>query len=231
MSYVTLADIRRKIQVDTDTEAETFVQPSELIAYINDAIRDAESEIHAMYEDYLLTRQTITLVNGQEAYDLPTNIYAMKIRGIMYNNGNGRVFEVKKIKDWYKFRTYTLNTIEPTTNPDYQYFLENSTPGSPKFLLSPLSTEAGPYLTLWYLREANKLAVDTDICDIPEFLNFIYAHVKVAIASKEKGDPMMQKLLQDLADERQKMNATLANITPDFSNEIQPDLRLYDEMS
>ena len=50
--YWTLGQIKAKVKRDLDIESEVFIQPDELIEYINDAIDEAESEIHSLYEDY-----------------------------------------------------------------------------------------------------------------------------------------------------------------------------------
>ena len=84
--YWTLSEIKAKIKRDLDLEAEDFVRDTELNDLINEAIDEAEAEVHSLYEDYFLTREVVTLVAGQEEYELPTNIYGHKIRRVVYNN-------------------------------------------------------------------------------------------------------------------------------------------------
>ena len=105
--FWTLAEFRAKLRMDLDLEEETFVRPQELDDYINEAIDEAESEIHGLYEDYFLTRSQVSLVQGQEEYDMPDNIYGDKIRRIMYNN-TSTVYKIKRIKDWKKFEVYEI---------------------------------------------------------------------------------------------------------------------------
>ena len=85
-------------------------------------------------------------------------------------------------------------------------------------------------MKVWYLRNANRLAVDTDICDIPEFINFVFAHMKVKVYGKE-GHPGYPEAMQKLEQERERMNAVLSNRVPDADNEIDMDLSAYDEMN
>ena len=111
----------------------------------------------------------------------------------------------------------------------YKYFLVNETPGQPEILLVPKMREAGT-MTIWYLRNANRLAVDADVCDIPEFINFIFAHMKVKIYEKE-GHPGLTGAMQKLEMERDRMNAVLSQMVPDADNEVEMDLRTYEEMN
>ena len=226
--YWTWAQIRAKIRRDLDLESETFVRPEELLDYVNEAIDEAEAEIHAIYEDYFLTRQTLSIVNGQEEYDLPSDIYAHKIRRIMYNNTSS-VYTVDRLQDWKKFEAQNI-ARNFSTSDLYQYFFLNQTAGSPKILLVPQGREDGPYLEVWYLRQANRLELDTDICDIPEFYNFIFQYMKVRIYEKE-GHPNMGKAIMDLEKQRSLMTATLAQIAPDAQNEIEMDASFYEEMN
>lgn len=227
--YWTYAKIKDKIERDLDLQDEVFIDETELLEYANEAIREAEAEVHAIYEDYFLKRYALTLVQGVEEYVLPTDIYAHKIRRIVYRNGT-KVYTIDRVKDWRKFEEYALENINKSSNT-YVYFVINETVASPKLLLSPPSKEDGQFVTVWYLRKANTLVDDTSICDIPEFINYVLQFIKVRCYEKEGGNPNLEKSMADLETQRQKMVSTLAAMVPDADNEIEPDLSLYSDMS
>jgi len=227
--YWTWAEIRAKVKADTDTEGEVFVRTSELLEYANDAIREAEAEIKSLYEDYFLANTTLSLVSGTSNYDLPTNIYAHKIRRVVYNNGSS-VYTINRIQDWKKFETKSIADNFATSDL-YQFFITNPIAGSPQLTLVPKARETGTdIVTLWFLRDANRLAVDADICDIPEFITFIFKHMKHAIYEKE-GHPNMDRAYRDLHVERKRMEGVLATMVPDAENEIEVDYTFYEEMT
>ena len=228
-TYWTWQMISDKIENDLDLQSEIFISPTELLAYGNEAIREAEAEIHGIYEDYFLSKSTLTLVTGQEEYDVPSDLYAHKIRRIVYRNGT-KCYTIDRIRDWKKFEEYALELINKSSTT-YNYFLINSTAGSPKILMSPPAKEDGPFITIWYLREANRLVNSTDNCDIPEFVNFVIQYIKVRCYEKEVGHPALPKAMADLEQQRQQMTSTLASMVPDANNEIEADLSLYNEMS
>ena len=232
MKFWTWSEIRTKVEQECDLEDEDFVRPEELLAYANEAIDEAEAEIHSLYEDYFLKKTDLAVVANDEFFSLATllpDIYADKIRKIIFREGSGTtVYPVTRLKDWKKFEQKAVADTQTTTDL-YQYFLINSTPGNPQIMLVPKSREAGT-LTVWYLRNANRLAVDTDVCDIPEFINFVFSHMKMKVYAKE-GHPGYQEALERLETERARMNAVLASRVPDMDNEIELDLSSYEDMN
>jgi hypothetical protein len=226
--FYTWAEIQSKIEADLDLQDEAFIQEGELLGYANEAIDEAEAEIHGLYEDYFITRSTITLVVGQEEYSLPSDVYAHKIRRLVYDDG-GRVYTVDRIKDWHKFEEYAIQK-NYGTGEIYRYFVVNSTAGAPKILLVPKATESGNKIAIWHIRNANRLAVSTDICDIPEFINFIFQYMKVRVYEKE-GHPNLTKAMQDLEQQREQMVSTLAAMVPDGDNTVEADMSAYEEMN
>ncbi len=232
MRYFTWAEIRGKIERECDLEDEDFVRREELLEYANEAIDEAEAEIHSLYEDYFLKKVDIPVIGGDEFFSLPTHLpdlYADKIRRIIFTEAGGTTtYTVTRLRDWKKFEQKAVADTQLTTDL-YQYFLVNSTPGNPEIMLVPKSREAGT-LTVWYLRNANRLADDTDICDIPEFINFIFTHMKVKVYAKE-GHPGYPEALERLETERARMNAVLSNRVPDMENEIEADLSSYHDMN
>lgn len=232
MKFWTWLEIKTKIQQECDLEDEDFVRPEELLAYANEAIDEAEAEIHTLYEDYFLKKVDIPVVANDEFFSTTTNmpdIYADKIRRIIFREGSGTtVYTVPRLKDWKKFEQKAVQDTQLTTDL-YQYFLINSTPGNPQIMLVPKSRESGT-LTVWYLRNANRLAVDADICDIPEFVNFIFSHMKMKVYAKE-GHPGYPEALERLETERARMVGVLASRVPDADNEIEMDLTHYDDMN
>ena len=176
MAFKTLLDLKTKIEKDLDLEAEEFIQPEELIEYINDAISMSEAQIVklGLRDKYFLTRSSINIIAGQEDYDLPVNIYANKIVKVIYQNG-ATLYTVKPIdaKDMFEDIQF-LNKY--TTTEFYRYLIRHDSPGVEKLQIVPkavLNVTGG--LTVWFYRDANKLSADADICDLPEICyQFLY---------------------------------------------------------
>lgn len=227
--YWTWAEISAKVKLELDLQGEIFIDPAELLEYCNEGIDDAESQIHSLYEDYFLTYSTVSLVSGTSEYTLPTSIYAHKIRKVVFRNGQN-VFEVKRIRNKDKIVGYSLNRATTNTAPYYEYLLINSTAGSPKIIFTPNVTDTGDYIEVWYIRNANRLSVDADVCDIPEFVKYVMQYMKVRVYEKEI-HPNLLIAKQELEVLKQDMVSTLAAMISDDDNEIEADYTMYDQMS
>lgn len=229
MKFWSWADIKAKVERDLDLEGETFIQSAEMLGYANEAIDEVERQIHTLYEDYFLKKSTITLVPGQEAYSLPDDIYAMKIRQLLYRNGN-QVWKLNRMKNWAKFGSYEAEKAVSSGTTQYGYFIVNSTPGSPELVLSPTPTEAGAYIQLWYIRNANELTTESSICDIPEAVNYVMAYIKMKCMEKEL-HPNLQKAIGDVEQQKEDTLKALADMYADNDDTIEPDYRLYSDMT
>jgi hypothetical protein len=229
MQLFTLAQIKEKLSYDLDIFDGDFINlESELPGYINEAIDDAEAIIHKLYEDYFLSRATITLVNGTAQYALPTDIYSAKIRGIYYNDGTKK-YEIKRIKKFSQLLNIDANSDE------YGYILlnngaTNTVTGNFKIELQPPSREASSSnVTIFYIRNAKRLSADTDYCDIPEFINFIYAHVKYNVSKKEKIGQDLTVTGTLLREQKLLMEQVLSDMVPDEGNNIEGDMSFYQD--
>lgn len=229
MKYWTWAELKDKVQRDLDLEGEVFINETELLGYANEAIDEVERQVHTLYEDYFLTKAVISLVDGTEEYALPTDIYAFKIRGLIFRR-NTEVYSLKRIRDWHKIEEYEVLKTGTHTSIRYGWFLLNQTAGAPVVLLSPTPNVTGDFVQIWYLRNANTLAVDTDILDIPEAANYVMQYIKVRCYEKE-AHPMTQKAIIDLQMEKEGTMKTLSGMVPDNETEIEADLTCYHEMS
>lgn len=227
-TFFTWAQIRDKVQKDLDIEDEVFVTDAELMGYCNEAIDEAEAEIHSLYEDYFLNKTPITLVQGTSDYALPSDIYAHKIRRLIYQNGS-TIYTIERMKDWRKFEQKAATDYYPGTSW-YSYLIINASAGSPKISLVPTAQESGAYLTMWYIRNATRMTEDASICDIPEFINFIYQYIKVRVYEKEM-NPNVTQAKELLEQQRELMQATLGTMVPDADNNIEMDISSYEEQS
>lgn len=231
MEYKTYSDIKKEVQRALDLQAESFITDPELLEYCNNAINTAESEIHGIYEDYFLKSSTIDLTSGEKHYSLPSDIFANKIRDLVYNDGS-TIYSVKRLTSIDKFEQAENYDIY---DPDayYSYFIVNRGSADnfkPKIRLVPASSETkAGVLKIFYLRNANKVALDTDVVDIPEFYSFIVQFMKVECYKKE-GHPNLGLAMNSLERERRMMIDTLSNMVPDGENQMEMDLTFYEEM-
>jgi len=230
--YYTWAEIKAKVQRDTDTEDEDFIRPEELVEIANEAIDEYEAEINTLTSDsidYFLTNETLSLVANQDEYDLPTQIYAHKIRKVIYTNGSS-VYEIKPARHNGKLLQKAISD-QFNTSDLYEYFVKNAISTEPKMVIMPKARETGPNVEIWYLRNLNRMTGDdADICDIPVFINFIFQFIKMRIYEKE-GHPNLEFAVQALAQQRAQMQNALSEMHPDGNDHLQMDLSYYEELN
>jgi hypothetical protein len=237
----TYEEIENKIKRDLDLQDEDFITTDELAGYCNDAIDEAEAEIITLFEDYFLKTGTLAMVNGASDIDLPLDIYAQKVRGLIYDNGS-IIYPVRFLKGRQEFEEIALTNLYAGSE-EYRYKLLNQTAGEQsKIRLFPPSRDTGNYLKIWYIRNAQRVPlVGEDVSgtpatrvsqlatlvDIPEFVGFIIAFMKVRCVSKEF-DPRYNDLVAELQHQREMMTSTLKSRVPDNHQDmVENDLSFY----
>lgn len=228
MKVWTYAEIIEKVERDLDLEDESFVSPDELLDYCNEGIDQAEATIHKLHEDYFLTSSALDQVQSTSEYTLPSGIFANKIRSVIFNDGTS-IYEIKRIRNMDKFLEIAASGNASNTGNSYTYFLKNpSAVGGVKLMLLPASRETSSTLiTIWHIRNANRISSSTDVCDIPEFVSFVIQFMKYRVRQKEGVATQLD--LADVEAERKRMIDTLAEMVPDDANEVEQDSSIYRE--
>lgn len=232
MSFTTYGALRQEIERELDLEDEDFVQPLELIGYCNQAIKRAEALINELCEDYFLTSTPLTFVDSQGEYDLPSDVYANKIRQIIYQNGT-LIYPIKRMRYSSKFQDIAETVTFESGNDRYRYLIKNSLADGAKINIYPTPAETGSYGTIWYLRNARQLTLNTttaesEVVDIPEFKSYIKQFMKVKVYEKES-HPNYQAAREELKIEETEMIKSLTDRIPDGDNQLEFDLTHYEE--
>ena len=227
----TLKQIRDQVISDLDLEEEEWISNSELNVWINEGIKVAESQIHTLYEDYFLVESDpVTITSGQSLVDYPSDIYANKIRKIVFtdnrNTHNGS-HEVERVKNLIEGKNADLYAND-TTTPILRWTPTNRSGIGRKIRLFPESGRSGE-LYIWYIREVSQLVNDTDVCEVDEFSHYIVQYAKTKAYLKD-GDPRAQdsKALEEQY--KADMINTLSDMVPDKNNELHMDMGHYIDM-
>lgn len=221
MQTTTYSTAKSRVEEELDIQGDTVIDDPEMMRYFNSAIDEAESIIHQLHEDYFLTSDYVPLVEGEDDYDMPSNIYASKIRLVYYDDGTKK-YGMKRLK---------LSDIPLVdSEDDYNYNIENNTGagGTRWVLYPPARTTDSTLIRRWYIRNATEVTDDDSVIDIPEFIDFIYRHVKVACASKI-GHPRVTLFIQELNEKRQEMKDTLSTMIVDGNTDIESDVSFYED--
>lgn len=238
MRLPTYSELEMKVRIDLDLQDENnFVQNDEFAGYANEAIDIAEAEILKLHEDYFLSPTDLTLAAGTSEYNLPTNIYAQKIRAIVYKNGP-KIYPVKRIRDPEAFYKREEINYYSTQETEYGYMLLNSAEGQAVISISPVPQESGNLMRLWYVRNAARVPLTTDagspsratqlaqVIDIPEWSQFIMQFMKWRAMEKEL-HPRTDKAEEAMLELKKNMVETLTNRIVDNDDTIPMDLSVY----
>lgn len=248
MKLWTFAQVNQKVRADLDLQDELFVTPDEMVGYVNEAIHEAESEIMKINEDYFLQTGFLALVLGQSIYALPTDIYAQKIRALVYNAGSIQ-YSIKRIRRQTKFEIMAMINAYGMED-DYMYILTNTTPGAQnQILISPPSRETSSQnVQTYYIRSAQRVPTAAEcsppilptapnsaaqlatILDIPEFTTFLIDYTKYKCLLKDS-DPRLPEQLLIMQNQRKMMVDSLTEQVPDDDNQIPIDMTFYTHSS
>lgn len=215
----TYSELKTYLQKELDIEDETFITATELQSYFNEGVDMVEAAIHNIYEDYFLTSVPIFFVSGTQNYSLPSDIYAQKIRRVLYDDGGAKKYVIKQVKK--------LEEIMYIQTPDlYRYVLTNSGTSGIQMTVYPTPSETSSFVTMWYIRNAKRFTSDSDVCDIPEFTSVIVQYARWKCLNKE-GHPDTQQAAMDLDRMKQEMVDTLTARVPDEDNYVMNDMSFY----
>ena len=220
----TLKQIRDKVIDDLDLEEESFVDKEELNEWIRDGVNKVQSNIHTLYEDYFLSNISVPLVEGQNLYDFPADIFANKIRMIMFYDGN-ESYEIKRSKH---LRSSIANDLtDPDSNNTLTWYPVNNASNGRKIRLFPSTTDTGN-MEIWYIRNAKELINDDDVCDIDEYSNVVELYVKTQVFLKD-GDVRAEASAVLEKEAGALMVTSLSEMVIDDENEVEPDYSFYEE--
>lgn len=172
MRIWTYGQMAAKVLADYDLEDETFISPNELAGYHNEAISDAEAEIIELQGEYFKTKYFLPWTQGVSIYNLPVNIYANKIRGIMFSNGS-TIYPIVRYKRQYKFQDQTFTDVYGQSD-DYRYDPINDVPGQAQIEIKPAPRETAilyPAASLftpaimWYIRNCSRVPLIGEYCN------------------------------------------------------------------
>lgn len=220
----TYSEMRTKLLNDYDINDLNFVTETELIGYINEAIDDSETAIHTMnWEDkYFLTSYQFPWVAGTSSYSPPTDIYGNKVRLIQYVSG-ATVYPITRIQ-----RLEDLPFINPAD--PYQYLITNDATLGYQYTFYPPVAETSSNATLWYIRNMRRVTsslLSANVCEIPECVNFVYAHVKWNLSKKTRRPELIA--IEDANRQLQYglMMDALKDMTAETNNLAFQDLSSY----
>ncbi len=233
MSFRTFGDLNAELVKELDLEGEEFIDGPELIKLWNRAVGVCEGHLITLglKDKYLLARAKFDLIQGQEEYDFPTNLYGNKIIKAIYHVG-ATFYTLLPLESRDMFENYEfLNNF--STTDYYRYMITHTTPGVEKFLLVPKAvTSQSQAVTLWFSRSANRYAVDADVCDLPsacyEFLNAFVTEK----CYKKESHVNFAEAKADRMEKEQLMQSVLAGQIPDSQMSLmEADLSAYQESS
>lgn len=233
MAFRTFGDLKDQVEAELDLEGEEFISPSEMIGFFNRGVAIAESHIVTLglRDKYFLARVKLSTVQNAEEIDLPTDLWGNKIKRIVYRNG-ATFYTVRPLDSQNMFENYEyLNAF--TSTDFYRYFITHTTPGVQKLVLVPAAREsASNVMTLWYPRKANRYAIDSDVCDLPDITyEFLQAYVRELCYAKES-HVNYQGAKEDRMEKEQLMQSTLSGqIEDNEMSLIEMDLGHYQESS
>jgi hypothetical protein len=228
----TFGDLKTQLEMELDTEDETFVVDAEVQGYFNTAVTLCESQIVklGLREKYLQKEAFISTVQGQQDYAIPADIVVNKIRNIIYRNGP-IIYKVRPNRGEASYETEDIYAIYPA-NEYYHYSMYKS--GELNiFRITPraLNSVANAFRFV-YFGKLNRYVSDMTNCDVPDICyEYILSYVRYRIYGKEThintaGERADMVALQTL------MTETMQNQVADPEmDEMDRDFSHYEEFS
>lgn len=235
MAYWTLQQVKDRVNDEIDLEFDTLVQPKEFVGYVNAAVRRVVAVLaRTNWEDkYFRTYASLNVVANQAEYDFPADCLKNKITEFIYNEGNGRIYPIRRLKGQDIYSSLAEANYQATSLDVFNYTIFNFAPGvGDKICLVPTPKQNYPsQFKIYYIRQAQELSLTDDgtgLVDCPEeFIDVVIAYVKWKCTAKELGNPMYAEYKAEAEAMIAEMDALLTGQTEDGDNKIPLDKSFY----
>ncbi len=242
MRLPTYNELETKVRADLDLQdSDNFIGQDEFAGYMNEAIDSAEALIMTTCEDYFITSTPLTLVQGADSITLPTDIYAQKIRELIYKNGD-RIYPLEELRDPQMFYRKAVLDRQATALEEYCYFLKSATAGvQDTLMLTPPAQESGAFLEMWYIRNANRIPLQAapdsatraaqlaTVIDIPEWRLYLEQYCKMRCYEKMENAAKHENAEAKVLKMAEFLVINLKDRKQNNKNEIPPDISHYVE--
>jgi hypothetical protein len=186
---VNLAQIRDLARKKADEEATGFVDNDEANSYVNEGVQFIYGKIVQRFELFFCVPGTslngglITIVNNQQAYDLPSTLLKLvRVERRNLNDSNDN--------NWRKLMRLNIGNdqindffpIREGRDQGFGYFISGN-----KIYLRPVPS-AGFDLRMWFIPKAEELVNDTDETTIPSEYHRLIADYAVLQILRKSGE-------------------------------------------
>jgi hypothetical protein len=206
MATVNLLTLRDRAKQRANMENSSFVSDTEWNTYINYGISQLRDKLIAKNgNDYFATEQSISLVNGTEAYALPSDFYKILYVELLGDDGN-----------YYKMRRFEIAERNQFGSPIGYYVQEiRYRLRANSIIFTPDNQIGGKTVRLTYVPTITNLSANSDTLDGYngwEEYPILIAARKALI--KEEQDvtqldqelSMLDRRLEEMADNRDQSN-------------------------
>ena len=235
MAYWTLTQVKERINDELDLEFDTLVQPKEFIGYVNAGVRRVCAALaRTNWEDkYFRKYEALPVISGQAEYDFPEDCLKNKITEIVFNNGNGDIYPVRRVKGQDIYSMIEDMNHNSSSEDTFTYTIFNFGPSvGDKLSLVPAPRKNYPtQFKIYYIRQAEELSLTDDgtgLVDCPEeFIDVVIAYVKWKCTAKEVGNPMFAEYKDEAQAMLTEMENLLTGQTEDGDNKLPLDKSFY----
>lgn len=180
----TLASLRARALDYADMASSSFPVEDRVRDYINAGLGELHDLLINAFEDYARELSTISLMNGTEAYSLPSDFYkALKVfalhGGHRYRLRRFSLDELDQLQDDENFVSYTPDDV----NLRYRIMGD-------QIFFTPVPS--GGSVELWYAPQLTELADEGDTVSVMvpvSWEDFVALHAAIRLKIKEESDP------------------------------------------
>jgi hypothetical protein len=174
---VTLAYLKEQVRSRADQQNSQFITDAELTDFINGSASSLYDLLVQAAEDYFVTSQTITIVQGTNEYSLPTNFY--KVLGVDYFVNNKPVPMSR-----FNFRDRHLYNYLDARPEIVRYGVWGQ-----QLVFKPVAPQIAS-VVIWYVPTITKLVNDADVLDgVNGWEEYVILDAAIKAMVKEESDP------------------------------------------
>ena len=179
-------------------------------------------------DEYYLSRHKDNTVANVDEYDLPADIFATKIRRVLYVESNTEYFPITRYRGRFKFEQYLQDEQEDESDPHYKYLILNNAEEGGYILktVPAIKVSVTDGLHIWYIREPCELKEESDVIDVP-YISWVFRYVMNRV--KEKENRLGPQDLQELQVLETAMITSLTEQVQDDDDTVDMDTSTYEE--